>query len=148
MNKRTKAELTIMKSNIDALRIIRNEQTYAETIGVCIPAELDTVESITKYLDETAQILNSATDTDGNQYTVYDMETPGTYICTYETENKYHGRKTPSKSELYMDTLLDKWHKVLSLAYYRAHNLAYDFAPRPIVVPVSACDEPWLLDKH
>ena len=146
---RTRAEMTILHNNIESLKIIRNEKAYAETIGVCIPSDIETLESLEQWIDEETETRNTTTDTDGTRHSLFDIRTSGTYICRTDTTNEYHGRTTPTKRDFYLVTLLDKWRNLLSLAYYQAHDFITDYQPIDnIVVPVSACDKPWILDER
>ena len=148
---RTRAELTVLNNTVSDLRTIVME--CAELIGV-LPklAELNnhctSVEELEKYIDEEIFHINyldtSNEEESKNGYsTRYDMRTSGSLIYTYNNTYEWNGKEETERKEVYRDTLLDKFHTLVSLMYYNLHNLRADYEPRQdIVVPASACD-PW-----
>lgn len=138
----TRAELTIKYDSIETLTEILSQIPLAQELGLPI-GNPDTLEELEQEIDNAIHALNYIEDkTDDNRpATKYDLRQAGTYICKYDSMNSYHGRETETKRELYREKLIDKWHTLLSLAYYIKHDLPLDFRPRnQMPTPVSACE--------
>lgn len=117
-------------------------------VGELRTLDLDEIyKEMCAYLDEhTARLQYIENSESKNGYTdKYDMYTAGTYCGTY-TEHNDHFNSNETK-EYYKEKILDKFHKYVSVLYYIMHALPIDMRKR-YPVPVSACEEPWLLDER
>lgn len=138
----TRAELVTKYDSIDTLYEISSQIPLAQELGLPIgnPATLEELETEIDNVTHALNYIEDVTD-DNRPATKYDIRQAGSYICRYDTTNSYHGRETETKRELYREKLIDKWHTLLSLAYYIKHDLPMDFRPRnQMPTPVSACD--------
>lgn len=138
----TRAELITKFDSIDTLLEITNQIPLANELGLSIgnPATLEELEN---EIDNNIHALNYIEDvTDNNRPShKYDINNAGTFICRTDSINSYHGRETETKRDIYREKLIDKWHTLLSLAYYIKHDLPMDFRPRnQVPTPVSACN--------
>lgn len=138
----TRAELITKYDSIDTLTEILSQIPLAQNLGLPI-GDPATLEELEQQIDNATHALNYIEDkTDDNRpATKYDIRQAGSYICTYDTTTSYHGRESQTKREYYREKLIDKWHTLLSLAYYIKYDLPMDFRPRnQLPTPVSACD--------
>ena len=138
----TRAELITKYDSIDTVIEIKSQIPLAESLGLPI-GNPDTLEELETQIDNATHALNYIEDkTDDNRPShKYDINNAGTYICRTDSINSYHGRETETKRDVYREKLIDKWHTLLSLAYYIKYDLPMDFRPRnQMPTPVSACD--------
>lgn len=72
-------------------------------------------------------IHNTATDTDGNEYTLYDIRSAGTYHGTHPYKNIYQGRTEGiSYFADYRNDILDIAKKVMQLEFYLSNGIEPD----------------------
>lgn len=70
---------------------------------------------------------NTATDTDGNEYTLYDIRSAGTYHGTHPYKNIYQGRTEGiSYFADYHNDILDIAKKVMQLEFYLSNGIEPD----------------------
>ena len=90
------------------------------------------------YLDDIVEHWNYIEDPDSKKgYSdKYDVRVAGTYYGK-KTVQGYKGE--PTKEDFYTESILDKFHKFISLVYYTVFDLPIDYRPKA-PTPCSACD--------
>lgn len=161
---RTKAETMILIKNAEymqtiALQMLTKETPESTTLVEMFPIlkEMDehceSVEELEAYLDEQIAHINyldtSKEEDSKNGYaTKYDIRSAGSHLYSYKKKYEWNGKEESTTTDVYKETVVDKFHTYISLLYYTLHGFIQDYTIRQdIVLPVSACAE-WEVERE
>lgn len=120
--------LEVQERNINNAILSEFLQVYNQSETVRnIWAQSDNIDTFRELCLMWLHIHNTATDTDGNEYTLYDMQSAGTYHGTHPYKNIYQGRTEGiSYFADYRNDILDIAKQVMQLEFYLSNGIEPD----------------------